>query len=318
MKARYEEIVNEMRIGTAEAGVNIGDIIRLAEMEEKNPAEQDNEQIELFNIDNQTGFISPLCKFSVAGAVGDTKRLCRFIYKYCDKITRIRGTFDWHSYLQIRFPSAWVYGKDFEDENGFHKAGENVLPNVTVITTEGIKDGRFKTILPDAEKAFRVVEGTEKAGKETRIWEYHCLENTREATLEGELNNIVLFHSIVRMVKANMYLKGTNTYYEQLGGIEAEFAEEDTVRRDILAVFANTKVKKFFFAGQAKSHCALITLLQIVEHFADRPDIIDKFYVLEDCMSCIAGFEEAAEKMVDELKKKGVHFVKSTDDDLMD
>lgn len=313
MKAKFEEIINVAKIGTTEAGIDLPQITLLADNEEKNPASLDADRVEVMMIDNQFDFISPQGALPVDGAVADTERLCRFIYKYLNQIYRIRYTLDWHTCSHIFFPSAWVYGKDFTDENGEHKEGEHVLPGVTVITSEGIKEGKFKSALRSPAKALTYVKNVEAGGEELRIWPYHCQANSRGAALEGELEKIVKYHEVVRECNAMSYYKGQDQYSEQYGAIEAEYSPNNKVRLDILNVFEDPALVRIYLAGQAKSHCFLRTLQQIVKHFANRPEILSKIVVLEDCMSCIGGFEQATAEKMEEIKKMGVKFVKSTD-----
>ncbi len=313
MKAKFEEIVNVAKIGTKEAGSDLKQVMEMAESETKKPASFDAERVEVMMIDNQFDFISPQGALPVDGAVEDTERLCWFIYKFMDKIYRIRYTLDWHGNSHIFFPNAWVYGKDFTDENGEHQEGEYVLPGVTVITSEGIKEGKFKTKLKNAKKALAYVENVEAGGEELRIWPYHCKANSEGAELEGELKKLVLYHEIVRNSRAKAYYKGQDEYSEQYGAIEAEYAPDTEIRFDILKVFEDPEVAKIYLVGQAKSHCFLRTLQQIVKRFSHRPDILRKIVVLEDCTSCIGGFEEETAKKMAEIKKMGIRFVKSTD-----
>lgn len=313
MKAKFEEIVNVTKIGTAEAGNDSKQVMLMAEKETKKLASFDTERVEVMMIDNQFDFISPQGALPVDGAVADTERLCRFIYKFMDKIYRIRYTLDWHGNTHIFFPNAWVYGKDFTDENGEHKEGEYVLPGVTVITSEGIKEGKFKIKLKNVQKAMDYVENVEAGGEELRIWPYHCKANSDGAELEGELKKLVSYHEIVRNCKAKIYYKGQDEYSEQYGAIEAEYSPDTEIRLDILKVFEDPEVKIIYLVGQAKSHCFLRTLQQIVKYFANRPEILRKIVVLEDCTSCIGGFEQKTAEKMEEIKKMGVKFVKSTD-----
>ena len=78
-----------------------------------------------------------------------------------------------------------------------------------------------------------------------------------------------------------------------------------------------------YVAGQASSHCVLETLRQMTELFTSR-DVVEKIHVLEDCTSpvpdvmdgkgnVIVPFAQMTSDPFDELKTKGVKFVKSTD-----
>ncbi len=313
MKAKFEEIVNVAKIGTIDAGSDLKQVIAMAKKELKKLANSDAKRVEVMMIDNQFDFISPQGALPVDGAVADTERLCRFIYKFMYKIYRIHYTMDWHGNSHIFFPNAWIYGKDFTDENGKHKKGEHVLPGVTVITSKGIKEGKFKSVLRNPEKALTYVMNVEAGGEELRIWPYHCKANSRGAKLEGELGKVVKYHEIVRNCKAKAYYKGQDEYSEQYGAIEAEYAPDTEIRLDILKIFEDPKLVKIYLVGQAKSHCFLRTLQQIVKYFADRPDILRKIVVLEDCTSCIGGFEQKTAEEMEKIKAMGIRFVKSTE-----
>lgn len=321
MKAKFEDIVDVTKIGTPEAVLGLSRVEILADNEEKKYSKLDTERVSLLLIDEQNDFISPCGELSVPGAVEDTERLCRFIYKFMYQIYRIHCTMDWHSTNHIFFPSAWVYGKDCIGADGNqHKAGEPVVPN-TVITMEGIKAGDFETVLPNKNKALTYVKNVDKSKQnsgnntpdELRIWNYHTQANTWGASLEGELNKIVTYHTIVRGCNPMYYYKGQDQYSEQYGAIEAEYSPENKVRLDILNILEDPQLVRLYFAGQAKSHCALRTLWQIVKYYANRPEILNKIWVLEDCMSCIPGFEAATEEKMEEMRQMGVHFIKSTE-----
>ena len=71
---------------------------------------------------------------------------------------------------------------------------------------------------------------------------------------------------------------------------------------------------KIVIAGEAKSHCVLESIKQILEHYETRPEITQKIYILEDCMSSIPGFEDVTDKTFADFKKKyKVNIVKSAD-----
>lgn len=321
MKAKFEDIVDVTKIGTPEAVLGLSRVEILADNEEKKYSKLDTERVSLLLIDEQNDFISPNGELSVPGAVEDTERLCRFIYKFMYQIYRIHCTMDWHTTSHIFFPSAWTYGKDCIGADGnHHEKGEHVVPN-TVITVEGINSGDFETALPNRKKALTYVKNVDKskqnAGNNTpdelRIWNYHTQANTWGAALEGMLNKMVAYHTIVRDCKPMYYYKGQDQYSEQYGAIEAEYSPEDEIRLDILNILEDPRLVRLYFAGQAKSHCALRTLWQIVKYYANRPEILNKIWVLEDCMSCIPGFEKATEEKMEEMRQMGVHFIKSTE-----
>jgi nicotinamidase-related amidase len=82
---------------------------------------------------------------------------------------------------------------------------------------------------------------------------------------------------------------------------------------------------RVYVFGQAKSHCVLSTLRDLQAHIlATDPSLVDKVYVLADCMSPVPApainplpasldFPRIAEEAFVELAKAGMHIVRSTD-----
>ena len=74
---------------------------------------------------------------------------------------------------------------------------------------------------------------------------------------------------------------------------------------------------KIYVAGEAKSHCVLETMNQILRYFASAPDVIKKVNFLTDCTSSVAhptiDFESMAQVELAKMAKAGVVMTKSTD-----
>ena len=75
------------------------------------------------------------------------------------------------------------------------------------------------------------------------------------------------------------------------------------------------KFDKIVIFGEAKSHCVMESVRQILEYYQDRPEITSKIYILEDCMSPIPGSEQITEDTFNNFKRDyKINIVKSTDD----
>jgi nicotinamidase-related amidase len=72
------------------------------------------------------------------------------------------------------------------------------------------------------------------------------------------------------------------------------------------------KWDKIVIGGEAGSHCLLESTKQILKRFAGHPEIIQRVYILEDCTSPVAGFEQQMKDAFDEFKRQGANIVKST------
>jgi nicotinamidase-related amidase len=96
------------------------------------------------------------------------------------------------------------------------------------------------------------------------------------------------------------------------GIIKPEYDTKNYVNIDYLNSVAS--YDKIVIAGEAKSHCVLETIKQILENYANQPEVTKKIYILSDCMSSIPGFEQVTEDTFNNfVSVYGVNIVKSTD-----
>jgi len=237
----------------------------------------------------------------VPGAHGDVERMTQFIYNNMDKITNIAVSIDTHTPHQIFHPCWWI------DENG-----NNPAP-YTPITLADLDSGKYRAVIyPRQSRDY--VEHLEKDGKKTLcVWSYHCLQGTSGAAFENQFANMIYFHSVAKKAVTQRLVKGQDPLSEMYGIIKPEYDTKNYINIDFLNKLEN--YDKIIIAGEAKSHCVLESIKQILEHYANRPEITQKIYILEDCMSSIPGFEDVTEQTFDDFKKTyHVNIVKSTDD----
>lgn len=217
------------------------------------------------------------------------------------KITNIAVSIDTHTPHQIFHPCWWI------DENG-----NNPAP-YTPITLADLDSGKYRAVIyPRQSRDY--VEHLEKDGKKTLcVWSYHCLQGTSGAAFENQFANMIYFHSVAKKAVTQRLVKGQDPLSEMYGIIKPEYDTKNYINIDFLNKLEN--YDKIIIAGEAKSHCVLESIKQILEHYANRPEITQKIYILEDCMSSISGFEDVTEQTFDDFKKTyHVNIVKSTDD----
>jgi nicotinamidase-related amidase len=227
--------------------------------------------------------------------------MTQFIYNNMDKITNIAVSIDTHTPHQIFHPCWWI------DENG-----NNPAP-YTPITLADLDSGKYRAVIyPRQSRDY--VEHLEKDGKKTLcVWSYHCLQGTSGAAFENQFANMIYFHSVAKKAVTQRLVKGQDPLSEMYGIIKPEYDTKNYINIDFLNKLEN--YDKIIIAGEAKSHCVLESIKQILEHYANRPEITQKIYILEDCMSSIPGFEDVTEQTFDDFKKTyHVNIVKSTDD----
>lgn len=299
MKTAYNEIVNVPSIGAKENPISLNEILKKANDELMTPARNNTENVLFLGIDVQQDFMDNGA-LGVPGAHGDVERMTKFIYENMDKISNIAVSIDTHTPHQIFHPCWWV------DENG-----NNPAP-YTVISLADLDSGKWKPVIaPKASREY--VKHLEQDGKKQLcIWSYHCIQGTTGCALENQFANMVYFHSVAKKAEVRRLVKGTDPFSEMYGIIKPEYDTHNYVNIDFLNQIAT--YDKIVIAGEAKSHCVLETIKQILEHFANQPEITKKIYILGDCMSSIPGFEQVTEDTFNNfVSVYGVNIVKSTD-----
>lgn len=298
MKTNYEEIVDVHAIG----GLNtkkVNDLLPLASAENVKPAIEDEEKVLLLAIDFQNDFMENGA-LGVPGSHNDIENTNNFIYKNLEKITRIAVSLDTHQPQQIFHPSWWI------DENGSHPTP------FTIITAEDVQNGKWRAVVKPKESLEYVQKIEENGKKQLCIWTYHCLEGSFGAALENQFSNMVYFHSVARKSITQRLVKGKDPLSEMYGIIKPEYDKKNYINIDFLNQLEN--YDKIVVVGEAKSHCVLESVAQILEYYKDREDVTRKIYVLEDCMSPIPGFEDPTEQAFTDFKQNfNINIVKSTD-----
>jgi len=299
LKTKFEDIVSVQSIGRHENPIKMNDILKMANQENLTPSIKNLESVLLLSIDVQQDFMDNGA-LGVPGAIADTERLCRWVYTNMDKISTIAASIDTHNPFQIFHPCWWV------DDNG------NNPDPFTAITLADLDSGKWKPVIRPIESR-EYVENLEKSGKKVLVvWSYHCLEGTSGCALENQFSNIMYFHSVAKKSIVDRLVKGKAYTTEMYGIIKPEYDPKNYINIEFLNKLA--RYDKIIIAGQAKSHCVLESVQQILEHFTNQPDITRKITVLEDCMSSIPSFEDATEQAFENFKKRyKINIVKSTD-----
>jgi nicotinamidase-related amidase len=300
------------------------------------PSGTDQRRIHLLLIDAQRDFCFPRGSLYVGGrsgtgAMDDSDRIARFLYRNLETITEVTCTLDTHFPFQIFSPSFWL-GED----------GEPPAPH-REITTDDIRSGRMR---PNPDIAAWVAEGgnydwlerqvefycqeLERAGKyKLYLWPPHCLVGSDGHALVGVLHEARLFHAWVRGARNGVEIKGGNPLTENYSVLAPEVLTrhdgkplDEPNTRFIQALLAADAV---VLAGQAASHCVKSTIDDLLGHILPvDPALAPKVYILEDCMSSVAipdpgrpgeflfDFTPQAEDALRRFAAAGMHVVRST------
>ena len=299
MNTKYTEIVNTNAIGKAENPITLNQLLKRANDEQLIPSRQNRERVLFIGIDVQQDFMEKGA-LGVPGAHGDVERMTRFIYENMDAISNIAVSIDTHTPHQIFHPCWWI------DEQG-----SNPAPYTTV-TLADLDSGKWKAVInPIASRDY--VGHFEQDGKKTLcIWPYHCIQGTIGCALENQFANMVYFHSVAKKAIVQRLVKGQDPLSEMYGVIKPEYDTKGYINLDFLNKLE--QYDKIVIAGEAKSHCVLESIQQILEYYENRPEITRKIYILEDCMSPIPGFEKVTDSAFETFKRKyQVAIAKSTD-----
>lgn len=294
------ERVGQLYSPDASAAVAAGSAASIA------PASADRFRTLLLLVDMQVDFVHADGSLSVPGAVDDARRVIEWIFGNLPAVTTIAASLDSHVPLSIFFPTWWA-GAD----------GQHPQP-YTVIRSDEVRAGRWTPLYQPEWSAEYCAKLEAQAKKELMIWTFHTLIGTPGHTLTPALYEAVAYHSAARQAQPIFLQKGTIPQTEYYSILEPEVKVPDHPAGSLNTAFLNMLVAydRVYVAGEAKSHCVLETVASITRAFADQPAVLDKFYLLEDCMSSVAhptiDFEVLAQQALARFAEMGVHLVKSS------
>lgn len=298
MKTSYEEIVNVSNIGK-NTDADLNKIFSLAQNEQLTPSSKDPVQRLLLVIDEQKDFMDGGA-LGVPGACADVERLTRFMYENMNGISKIMASMDAHTPHQIFHPCWWI------DADGNHPAP------YTIIKHDDVIKNKWRPVIGVGDSITYLKKLEEIGKKELCIWPYHCIVGTTGQMLESQFAKMMYFHSVAKRTVDLVIPKGQDPYSEMYGIIKPEYSKKNFINTPVLN--SVEKYDEIYVAGEAASHCLLETVKQICEHFANRPEILQRIVILIDCTSPIPGYEDATKREFEYFEKTyGIKFAKSTD-----
>jgi nicotinamidase-related amidase len=289
---------------------------------ELTPAAHDGFRICLVAIDVQNTFCTPGFELVVPGAVDDNRRLCEFVYRNLDSITRIVPTLDTHQVLQI-FHALWLVDED----------GDHPTP-YTVVSADDLERGVWRmspaaarSLGFDEDYAQRHLVQYTRALERSRkfaltIWPYHALLGGIGHALVSAVEEAIFFHSVARESQPELQIKGRNPlteHYSMLGPEVTEGPDGDRIAEKNAALVAELlSYDAVVVAGQAKSHCVAWTIEDLLAATAGDRSLAEKVYLLEDCSSPVVvpgavDYTDEANAAFARFADAGMRVVRSTD-----
>jgi nicotinamidase-related amidase len=299
-----------------------------AKQHEIKSAASDKTQICLLLIDVQNTFCIPGFELFVGGksgtgAVDDNRRLCEFIYRNLDVITKIVPTLDTHTAIQIFHPIFWV-----------NNAGEHPTPAATNITpadietgiwqvnpavAESITNGNYELL---AKHAYHYVKQLSQNGKyPLTVWPYHSMLGGIGHALVAAIEEAVFFHSIARQTQTQFEIKGNHPLTENYSVLSPEiltdFNHQPIAQKNSQLMQQLLEFDAVVIAGQAKSHCVAWTIDNLLTEIQQIDSTLSqKIYLLEDCTSPVVvpgvvDYTEQAEQAFQKFATAGMQIISS-------
>jgi len=294
-----EKIVELKAIASPDNPIDRDALLRLAWDEPVKPAGEDRFRTLLLLVDPQMDFMEG-GSLGVPGSIADAARTIHLIDRHLEAITKIMVSLDTHDPFQIFHPCWWT------DRDGHNP------PPFTTMTAEDVDSGRWLPVIyPEQSRAY--VRALEENGRQNLvIWPYHCLQGTAGCAMENQLANMIYFHSVARRTVVHKVVKGQDSLSEMYGIVRPENDDGSETNEALLQELS--QYDRILVAGQAKSHCVLETLRQILDFAEGRPGLAERITLMDDCTSSIPGFESATDEALSFLVARfGIHRIRSTD-----
>lgn len=293
-----------------------------AEQHNISPAANDKQKVYLLLVDLQNTFCIPGFGLFVDGAPDDNRRVCEFIYRNLDSITKIAPTMDTHTVMQIFHPFFWV-----------NDAGKHPDP-ATQISADDVRDGVWKVNVAVAgdlgnytalcKYALHYVKTLESDGKfMVTAWPYHAMLGGIGHALVSSIEEALFFHNIARHSQTSFQIKGGNSLTENYSVLRPEILTgpdgNPIAQKNTRFIKMLLDADMVIIAGQAKSHCVAWTIDDLLTEIQTQdPALTEKVYLLEDCTSPVVipgviDFTDQANEAFQRFSNAGMHLVKSTD-----
>ncbi|MBU3737536.1 MAG: cysteine hydrolase [Rhodoferax sp.] len=253
---------------------------------------------DLLIIDPQNDFMDlPGAALPVPGATADMDRLARWLQQEAEAVQSVTVTLDSHPSLAVERTPFWL------DEQGAE------VPAFTVIRAAHVRAGRWRPRHAACLAEVLVyLDALESQGRHQLIvWPVHCVLGTWGHNLHAGLAASLADWELRTGRWCHKVLKGQHPLTEQYSAFRAEVPRADdpcSQNNEQLMHRLSDGAPWLLVAGEALSHCVAASLDDMMAQLpADR---LARTVLLVDCMSPVAGFEEAGTALLDRARGRGV------------
>ena len=123
--------------------------------------------------------------------------------------------------------------------------------------------------------------------------------------------NLAMYHSLIRKSRLSILVKGQDPMSEMYGIFKPEYSPSASINIKVLDAIA--KFDRIVITGQAKSHCVMESVIQMLDYYKNDTKTIKKIFILEDTMSIIPSFEDTTNKAFDDFRNRSVNLVTTKD-----
>ncbi len=239
----------------------------------------------------------------VAGADADMQRLAAWIEAQGAGLDAITVTLDSHQAYDIAHPAYW------------QQADGSAVPPFTTITAAQVRAGDYVVRNPAEQvRSLAYLDALEAQGRYTlMVWPLHCEIGSWGHGVHASVLTACRQWQQQQGRAVRHVFKGMNPWTEHYSALCAEVPDaqdpETGLNQALLAQLrqADTLV----IAGEASSHCVRATAEHLVQHWGSED--YARIVLLTDCMSPVAGFEQAHTDFLAQMHALGLRCLPSSE-----
>jgi len=144
------------------------------------------------------------------------------------------------------------------------------------------------------------------------------MQGTLGHALVAPISEAIAWHSAARQTQPVYIPKGLTERTEFYGifGAEVQDPADPASSLNTALLDAVMRHERVYIAGEAKSHCVLETVRQLVAYLSPHPEFLRRLYLLSDCTSSVQhpaiDFDTLAEQELALMSQQVIQIVKSS------